>query len=778
MMVKGEISATRVSDKTVQLDRQQSSRMAQKYGDGVAKAVQKAAAGGKALNKTALVALLTTKGSKLDLDKARKEADRIFGDAKAKPVQKVGNPLKKKGNFDFDAEIKKVEAKMKPSDFAKEGLKLGKNKQGVESLRDNKITSKGKETNKGEKPEATSSGKPLDDKSSKLLQKDYKSGAQEPPATPLKNAVTSLRPNLLENEKLKEMAKANQQYLAEKKKWEDGGRQGAEPTLPDEKKIDETKLAADIDKKIAAANEYMTTVNDAKLKGKTPEQYVDEMIAEGTPGSSDAERAQLKEIVYSLAMQQHIDNPEQYVSHGFDHTVNVLEQASKMLNDNPQMIDKVASDYGVSKDEAKFLLKSVALFHDFGYPMIGEKDKAAHGIAGANLINSEAVSGAIKNVVKSNQDNPEKQKAMINALRDAVLFHSADKIEKHYGAKIETTLGSFLVDVDGNMETFAEVMSRFDKDTGDAAITVKVADGVSADQIKNKVRELRDLQARNLGVDPEEYNQKEGEVKVEVVEGKKGFGGRRADLEKKGDEKLGLEYQAIDMFKDPMQAIIRLSDNMDMQQSRFSDLQRTPAFQEVIGRLGDSTSQHYQKSQEIFEASNAAKDAVKALEKQISSNAALKNDPEFSGRYKAAKEAEANAKKAEKEYVNNVTEDVIKTLGVDDKTAASLRKIGAYQNNISFRHFGGCKAIKDVGIKNGVLTVTVNRAEFEQLNKTKVTEKNNAGQKVSVGVGEYQIWRTKEAFSSIGAGTDKRGIPKSIETRILDENGVLISHSS
>ena len=127
MMVKGEIAATRVSDKTVQLDRQQSTRIAEKYGDSVAKAVQKAAAGGKALNKTALVALLTTKGSKLDLDKARKEADRIFGDAKARPAQKIGNPLKNKSNksFDFDSEIKKVEAQIKPSDSAKE-VKLGK----------------------------------------------------------------------------------------------------------------------------------------------------------------------------------------------------------------------------------------------------------------------------------------------------------------------------------------------------------------------------------------------------------------------------------------------------------------------------------------------------------------------------------------------------------------------------------------------------------------------------------------------------------------------------
>jgi hypothetical protein len=95
MMVKGEIAATRVSDKTVQLDRKQSTRMAEKYGDAVAKAVQKAAEKGKAVNKTALVALLTTKGSKLNVSQAQKEAERIIGNAKP-AGGKVGNPLKDK----------------------------------------------------------------------------------------------------------------------------------------------------------------------------------------------------------------------------------------------------------------------------------------------------------------------------------------------------------------------------------------------------------------------------------------------------------------------------------------------------------------------------------------------------------------------------------------------------------------------------------------------------------------------------------------------------------
>ena len=97
-MVKGGVRATSAgSGKTVILDRKQSSTLAGKYGDSVAKAIQKAAEKSKPLNKTALVALLTTKGSKLNVDKARQVADKIIGNAKPAGGQ-VGNPLKDKSS--------------------------------------------------------------------------------------------------------------------------------------------------------------------------------------------------------------------------------------------------------------------------------------------------------------------------------------------------------------------------------------------------------------------------------------------------------------------------------------------------------------------------------------------------------------------------------------------------------------------------------------------------------------------------------------------------------
>jgi hypothetical protein len=93
-MVKGEIKATSAgSGKTVIIDRKQSTRLAEKYGDSVAKAVQKAAEKGKPVNRTALVALLTTKNSKLSVTQASKEADRIINTA-----IKTANPFKNKAS--------------------------------------------------------------------------------------------------------------------------------------------------------------------------------------------------------------------------------------------------------------------------------------------------------------------------------------------------------------------------------------------------------------------------------------------------------------------------------------------------------------------------------------------------------------------------------------------------------------------------------------------------------------------------------------------------------
>jgi hypothetical protein len=199
MMVKGEIKATSAgSGKTVILDRKQSSTLAGKYGDSVAKAIQKAAEKGKAFNKTALVALLTTKGSKLSVDKARKVADGIIDRANTTFIKmpknisdrlakafgadgKVGNPLKFGQKQSPEEIMRKIQAMQAP-------LKDKSSKQGSSALnkdlRSLKTSGEGKPLDKEALKKAITSPKPsmqapLKDKSSKqgesALNKDLRS---------------------------------------------------------------------------------------------------------------------------------------------------------------------------------------------------------------------------------------------------------------------------------------------------------------------------------------------------------------------------------------------------------------------------------------------------------------------------------------------------------------------------------------------------------------------------------------------------------------------------
>jgi polyhydroxyalkanoate synthesis regulator phasin len=99
-MVKGiGIKATKVSDNSLTLGKQPAG-VAKRYGNSVKAALDKASAKGSKLNKTALLAALTVKGSKLTADKAKKIVDKVFADAKSNKIT-VANPKKNRTLVDM-----------------------------------------------------------------------------------------------------------------------------------------------------------------------------------------------------------------------------------------------------------------------------------------------------------------------------------------------------------------------------------------------------------------------------------------------------------------------------------------------------------------------------------------------------------------------------------------------------------------------------------------------------------------------------------------------------
>ena len=531
------------------------------------------------------------------------------------------------------------------------------------------------------------------------------------------------------------------------------------------KPLDPTQAEADAKKRLEATKAYFTTI-DPNKRAETPLQRVSAMFA--GMQSSDEDKQALMETVIKDAFDQHLENPEQYVSHGFDHTLSVADHVKSVVEQNPEILDKTMEKYGVGKEEARFLLESVALFHDFGYPLVGDREKSVHGIAGADLVSSREMQDKILKAVKV---PPEKQKQLMQDLRDAVLFHSADKVEQKFDAKIDTTRGSFLTDK-GNI---AEVVSNFYKD--DAATPEEDSERVPTEIIMpfaTTDKELNDI-GLMLGQAREAVKGRTGGeppfVNVRRATEKEEFKGRTADLQSKKDKKLGLEYSEVDLSKDsPLQGIIRLTDNMDMVPSRFSQTQQHPAFQAMLEHMGGNTPQTAD-FKAIETKMNDIDDKMKAIkDKKPGANPA--DMPALEAAMAPLKVQKAGWVKT---TLAGVMKDAANNVSVGGKGQATpqdvekLQKILNAQDSQSFRHFGGCLAVRGVKLIGSKLQVTVNKEKYDKLNQVKVKETvvDKAGKKseANPGVGEYQVFRARQAFASLKNGG------KPIEVEVLDEAG-------
>ncbi|MDR2063865.1 MAG: hypothetical protein LBQ02_03730 [Candidatus Nomurabacteria bacterium] len=434
-------------------------------------------------------------------------------------------------------------------------------------------------------------------------------------------------------------------------------------------------------------------------------------------------------FILERAFDQHYDNPEQFVSHGFDHTLNVMKYTDSII-ESTNCAKVVMEKYGIdSEAKAKFLLRNVALFHDFGYPASEEKGlgKAAHGLHGANLINYGATeNGSLIKDVMSSITGATKKDVMQNDLRDSVLFHSADKVEQTFSTKIITTHGEFLLDHD----RFVDVYKSFTGENGVGFMQINVDSAETKEELLRVIK-LGWLLDKNQNARQGIKDIEERYDGIIVVKGEK-FGGRTVDLNEKDDKVLGLKYSEVILDETPLQAMIRLADNMDMKPDRFSEIQKEPLFLDFIKRLGTD--------EEIPGTEDTYKSMLAKLEK--TSDKAL---------IKQWKESVVDALVREK-YPS-----------LDETTINKIKEIAVKQNAESYQHFGGCEAIEDVKIANGRVEITVDMAKFNELNETKVKEKtiskDGEEEDVEVGVGAYQIWRMSEAYGSIRLSGNDTGLP-------------------
>ena len=97
-MVKSGLRVTKVSDGRIKINVKQPADIKDKYGVSVADALRRVAESGRALNKGALMAILTVKGSKLSTLQAQKEADKVLGNKVKTPLKNMPSALGNKAS--------------------------------------------------------------------------------------------------------------------------------------------------------------------------------------------------------------------------------------------------------------------------------------------------------------------------------------------------------------------------------------------------------------------------------------------------------------------------------------------------------------------------------------------------------------------------------------------------------------------------------------------------------------------------------------------------------
>ncbi|MCX6824180.1 MAG: hypothetical protein NT085_03560 [candidate division SR1 bacterium] len=496
------------------------------------------------------------------------------------------------------------------------------------------------------------------------------------------------------------------------------------------------------------------------VTGKSINDYLENI---GVEPKSD-----LGKKINEYAFYQTLDNPPQYNSHGFDHSINVTSYVEMIYKQVPEFVDKVKNSYGLNEKTSQFVLKMTGVLHDFGYPETEtiKAPKSLHGPLGAILFEKNIMPEFKKQIQLMDPNITEENLNQVcKDMYNAVFFHSADKVEVTYNGKMTYKNMTFLFEdalgVDGIVDALNKSGMFTDQiDKGEIIFEINSEKTDLSDKIKTK------------------YGDKN------VTTQAKEFKGRKVGNDIPG---VGIEFQTSSIDS-PLSSIIRIADNLDIAYSRLSPTQKDPGFRDIIHSFGPECT-----GGKLMELMEKYDDAIKDLEKgkveQVDVDKALSKIQEFIKNNSKIKifingvETEVAISESDiidggKPNTDNYKDFIIKQIGVTDVT---VKEVGKKQNSISVRHSGGLEPIHDLSdVKinyveesgNYVIKVNVNKAEFDKLNATTVMEEgldvNGNKIYIEVGIGEYHIRRLYEATRSI----DLSG--KKCKIQVMGDDGKLI----
>lgn len=405
------------------------------------------------------------------------------------------------------------------------------------------------------------------------------------------------------------------------------------------------------------------------------------------------ELQQVLNLCAKLAFDQHDENPEHFVSHGFNHSLNVTEYLEQIINSNMRydtqnnkmtILAYIAKQYAISENSARFIILLIGLLHDCGYPKLDGKAKANHSIYGADLIDDLKLN-LLKLIDKAAQNTKELADKLFTDFRAAIFFHNADVKEKEsFNYRIITNKGEFLCNA-AVLKTIEEVFeNRFPNRT-----------------ILEKINDNNHL-------------------------------GRTLDLVTPDDKHIGLPFHAANITDNPFALFIRLADNMDMSIRRFSPLQREQVFMKIYQELAKkrSLNEILQECQKDLDLSPFGKEIAKVAKKLNAKS------ERFYGSCECIEYVE---------FVERILKPATsKTTSSDlDKSCPHLENESGYRKlpNVNSTSSDDVKDQDDIPCLN----VYVNTRRYEELLKITFEEEDIG----ILAVGSYQLWRAEQAFKSL-----------------------------
>lgn len=488
-------------------------------------------------------------------------------------------------------------------------------------------------------------------------------------------------------------------------------------------------------------------------------------------------------FILKRGFDQHLDNPGKYVSHGFNHTLNVVGYVDSIIDTFPEVVSKVKEKYGLTESKSKFLFETLAFLHDFGYPLSESKQlgKEAHSMEGAGVINNgqTEVNGrkvAIKDVLTS-IFNEEAVKDLIKSVAE----HNADKVKNTYRMRIDLGNGSsFLTQGDNPEEVY-----QAGKDLGDTGIKRISVRFENSEEGNNFAIDFASKFMR-IAFDHGKKSVDLPEIAVEEGKGYKGRGVGKNDV-------LGLEYSKVSFVNNPLESVIRLADNMDVTKNRFSELQEKPLFKACYYELGKSGSHFYEGNQNIERILKQVKEKGRNLDdlrKTIISHISLEEVHQIEKKLIEERMSKGEREKiirkqwnqSYEKYMNelgnlNVNESIAYWRGfmvdqialrpefgeVDEVTKLEVREAALGMSSKEFRHFAGCESLKGVEVKRSGIYVTVDKNLYNELNKSVVKDEITIGDGqifyIEVPVGQYQLRRMWDALDSVRYDSDSPRFP-------------------